>query len=135
MEYGERLREAERLEKENQALLTTPLMSEGNISPMQVGLFSPRQKARWQRDAMAKMSLMHTIKQLRQTDEEIAIDEAHIQANHEKERQATLDILQGKIDFIHSLGVMSHKKNGKLKPSYQRTIDIYEEEKQRLIMC
>lgn len=126
MEYKERLIEADRLEWGNQALLATPLMSEGSISPMQVGLFSPRQKARWMKDTMAKMTLEHTIKQLRRTDEAIAMDEARIQANCEKERQSTINILKSKIDFMHSLGIMSHKKNGELKPAYQRTIEGYE---------
>ena len=128
MEYQERLREAERLARENRAILATPLMSEGNISPMQVGLFSPRQKARWQKDTMAKMALEHTIKQLRRSDKEIAKDEERLANNQEKERRATLAILQGKIDFIHSLGNMSHNKQGKLRPTYQRTIEGYQQE-------
>lgn len=126
MEYQERLAEAKKLEQDNQALLSTPLMSEGNISPMQVGMFSPRAKARWQKDAMAKMDLEYTIKQLRRTDEELAFDEKRKQANIEEERLATIDILKSKIAFIHNLGVMSHRKNGKLKPPYQRTIDDYQ---------
>lgn len=125
MTYQERLLEADRLTRENQALLSTPLMSEGNISPMQVGLFSRRQKERWQKNTMDKMALDHTIKQLRRTDAEIAIDEARIQARHDTERRSTIAILHSKIDFIHGLGVMSHRKNGKLKPLYQRTIDGY----------
>ncbi|KKN09086.1 hypothetical protein LCGC14_1049970 [marine sediment metagenome] len=132
MTYQDRLQEAERLTKDNQALLSTPLMSEGSISPMQVGLFSPRQKARWQSDAMAKMTLDRTIKRLRRTDEELAINEKRIAVNEEKERQATLVILQGKIDFIHGLGCMSHNKRGKLRPTYQRTIEGYQYEIDKL---
>lgn len=132
MTYEERLKEALQLEKDNQALLGTPLMSEGNISPMQVGLFSPRQKARWQRDAMAKMALEHRIRQLRRTDEEIADNERRIADNHRKERLATITILQSKIAFIHNLGIMSHRKDGKLKPSYRRTIEGYQLEISKL---
>ena len=128
MDYKERIVEATKLEKENQALLSTPLMSEGSMSPTQVGLFSKRQKARWQKDTMAKMSLEHTIKQLRRTDVEIAENEARIRDNQEKEKQSILIILQSKIDFIHELGGMSHKKNGQLKPPYQITVDHYREE-------
>ena len=128
MKCEERLLEADKLTQENQALLATPLMSEGNISPMQVGMLSRRQKERWQKDAMAKMALDHTIKQLRRIDEEVAFDQKRIDANNEKERQATLVILQNKIDFIYGLGRMSHNARGKLKPSYQRTIDGYQQE-------
>ena len=132
MNYRERLEEADRLERVNQAILSTPLMSEGSISPMQVGMFSHRQKERWQKDTMAKMTLERAIKQLRWTDEEVASDEARIQNNLEKERLATIDILRGKINFLHGLGRMSHKVNGKLKPLYQRTIDEYHQEIERL---
>lgn len=122
MNYQERTAEAEKLKRENQALLSTPLMSEGSISPMQVGLFSAGAKARWQKDAMAKMALNCTIKQLCRTDEEIAIDEERIVTRRKQECENTLVILQSKIDFIHSLGAVSHKKNGALKPLYQRTV-------------
>ena len=128
MNYQERLTESKRLEQENQVILSTPLMSEGNISPMQVGMFSARQKARWQRDAMAKMTLESTIKQLRLTDEEIAIRERSTSAKQEAERQATIVILKSKIDFIHNLGTMSHNKNGKLRPAYLRTVEGYQQE-------
>jgi len=132
MEYQERLVEADRLRDENQAVLSTPLMSEGNISPMQVGMFSPRQKARWQANAMEKMAIEHTIKRLLRSDEEIAYDEKRIADNQEKERQSTLAILQSKIDFIYSLKRMAYKKNGELKVSYQRTVEGYQGEISKL---
>jgi hypothetical protein len=34
-------------------------------------------------------------------------------------------ILHGKIEFIHSLGGMSHLANGKLKKGYQAQVDLY----------
>ena len=132
MTYEERLKEAKKLKQENQAILSTPLMSEGSISPMQVGMFSPRQKARWQKDAMAKMTIERNIKLLLRSDEEIAIDEARIKANLEKERLATLAIIQSKIDFIYGLAGMAYNKNGKLRPSYQRTVDAYQQELEAL---
>ena len=36
--------------------------------------------------------------------------------------------LTRQISFIKSLGRMSHKENGTLKPSYQRTVDLYQAE-------
>ena len=130
--YKERLAEAEKLRRDNQALLSTPLMSEGNISPMQVGMFSARQKERWQSNAMAKMSLDHTIKQLCRTDEEIAIDEKRKQSILEEERVATIAIIENKINFIYSLGRMAYSENGKLRIGYKRTIDGYQQELDKL---
>ena len=132
MTCQERLEQAKKLEQDNQALLSTPLMSEGSISPMQVGLFSPRAKARWQKDTMAKMELEYTIKQLRRTDEEIACDEKRIASFQERERKAILVTLQSKIDFYHGLGCISHNKYGKLRPAYQRTIDAIQREISKL---
>ena len=34
--------------------------------------------------------------------------------------------LESSIAFIEGLGRMSHRENGKLKPSYQRTVDEYQ---------
>ena len=36
--------------------------------------------------------------------------------------------LMSQISFIESLGGMSHRRNGNLKPSYQRTVDLYQAE-------
>ena len=36
--------------------------------------------------------------------------------------------LMGQISFIESLGKMSHRENGTLKLSYQRTVDLYQAE-------
>jgi len=125
MNYQDRLKEVEQLEKDNREILATPLMSEGNISPMQVGLFSPRQKAKWQSNAMAKMNLLSRIKELKRTDLEIMECD-----NKKKEqiKQERITQLKNQIDTINNLGVMSHSKNGKLKPKYQRTIEECENE-------
>jgi len=127
-----RLAEAKRLEDENREILATPLMSEGEISPMQVGLFSARQKARWQKNAQAKMGLQFKIKQLRRSDEEIASAEKISQDITEKERLSSIEIIKGKIAFIEGLGRMSHKPNGQLRIGYQRTVDSYNAEIEKL---
>jgi len=130
MNYTERLKEAERLERENVALLSTPLMSEGNISPMQVGLFSHRQKERWQKAVSAKMNLETRIKELRYTDKEVThweVIEAQVI------REARISQLERQIEDIESLGAMSHKPNGELKLAYKRTLDIAQAELKDLL--
>ncbi len=129
MTREERLAEAARLERENRSILATPLMSEGNISPMQVGMFSPRQKAKYQADASTKMNLEAQIRYLRKSDEEIQRD-IIFRAN--KEREARISQLKRQISDIEGLGLMSHLPNGKLKVGYQRTVDIAKQELQAL---
>ena len=132
MIYEERLAEARRLEQENQVVLATPFMSEGSISPMQVGLFSSRQKIRWQKDAMRKMDLDSQIRQLRLTDAELAVIEQRRSEKAREEKVAQCAIYQKKVAFIEGLGRMSHKLIGRLKGSYQRIVDGYELELARL---
>ena len=132
MTYQERLEEAKRLEQENRILLSTPLMSEGTISPMQVGMFSRRQKERWQKNGMAKMALEASIRRLRLTDDELAEIQHRKDEDAKKQLEAQRIIYQSKINFIEGLGRMSHKENGHLKFPYQRTIDQYKIELAKL---
>ncbi len=129
MTREERLAEADRLERENRSILATALMSEGNISPMQVGMFSRRQKAKWQADASAKMRLEAQIRYLRKSDEEIQRD---ITFKANKEREARISQLKRQISDIEGFGPMTHLPNGKLKVGYQRTVDIAKQELQAL---
>ena len=82
MNYNERQQEIKRLQEENKAILATPLMSEGNISPMQVGLMSEREKKNWQANAQEKMAIESQIRLLNRTDEEILADQ-----KEQKEKQ------------------------------------------------
>jgi len=122
MTKAEREAEIARLKAENQAVLSTPLMSEGGISPMQVGMMSPRQKGKWQRDAQQRMGIELRIKQLRASDEELAAVE---KAKADKEREGRISQLNRQIADLKSMGI---GKSGKLKPSYQRTLDIAQAE-------
>ncbi len=50
------------------------------------------------------------------------------QAGVGKARQSKVDGLNRNIEFIESLGRMSHKPNGQLRISYQRAVDHYKAE-------
>lgn len=51
----------------------------------------------------------------------------------ETERQSKIASIDAQIRTIENLGQMSHGRNGKLKPKYQRTVDIYNQEKAELL--
>jgi len=122
MTKAEREAEITQLKTENRAVLSTPLMSEGGVSPMQVGMMSKRQKERWQKDAMERMDIEARIKQLRASDEELATVE---KARVDREREGRISQLNRQIADLKSIGI---GKSGKMRPSYQRTLDIAEAE-------
>ena len=51
---------------------------------------------------------------------------------NDKETQSKIQIIKGKIDFINSLGSLSHMKNGKLKKGYQIQVDEYNQQLEQL---
>lgn len=55
------------------------------------------------------------------------------QAKVDSAKQSKIDGLNRNIEFIESLGRMSHKPNGKLKISYQRAVDSYKDELRGII--
>lgn len=71
MTVEERKAEVERLKKENASILATPLMSEGSISPFQVGAMGRQQRRRWEKNVSLKMDVESRIKTL-ESDERIA---------------------------------------------------------------
>ena len=109
-----------RLREHHKSALATPLMSEGNISPMQVGMFSPRQKAQWQDKVQEKMAVESRIRELSKSDEELQRDNRQAEL---KKAAGEKQQIESYHKTVHSLGPMSHKANGNLKPSYQRVID------------
>ena len=109
-----------RLREHHKAALATPLMSEGNISPMQVGMFSSRQKAQWQDKVQEKMAVESRIRELSKSDEELQRDNRQAEL---KKAAGEKQQIESYHKTVHSLGPMSHKANGNLKPSYQRVID------------
>ena len=50
-----------------------------------------------------------------------------------KKAKSDLQILDNKIAFIESLGPMSHKKNGELKIGYQRSVDDYNAQRDKIL--
>ena len=121
MTYQERLDEATKLEVEHRSILATPTLFDGNISPMQIGMMSKRQLKRWKEDNASKYFLEKKIRYLRRTDEEIGREQRQVESAKVEGR---LNQLYRQRDDIERLGVMSHRKNGELKPVYQRTMDI-----------
>jgi len=91
MTFNERQEEIKRLREVNKAVLATPLMSEGNISPYQVGLMSKNQYKKWQQNAQDKMMIESQIRLLNRTDEEIKADEDR---QPEKNKRIMLDIIE-----------------------------------------
>jgi hypothetical protein len=79
MTRAERQAEVARLKAENQAVLATPLLSEGSISPWQVGAMGKQQRARWEKNAMLRMDVESRIKTL-ESDERIARAKARAEA-------------------------------------------------------
>lgn len=128
MTYIERQAEINRLRTEYKDVIATPLMSEGNISPDQVGMFSKREGKRWQNNAMLKMNIEARIKSLSRTDTEIETSEKVLNLNNARSRLLQID---RQIEDLASVGI---GKNGKLKPTYQRTLDIVTNEKQQIII-
>ena len=125
MTFAERLAEIERIKTDNREILATPLMSEGNISPDQVGMFSKRQGEKWLNNAMERMRLESLIKQLSKTDDELRVI---VQDEQDKEANNRITQIIARIRDINSWGRMTHRENGKLKPKWQREIDTLNEE-------
>jgi len=117
MDVMEREIEVQRLREENKAILSTPLLSEGSISPAQVGMFSKRQGRQWINNAQRRMQVESQIKELQLTDEQIASNEA--EAQREANESRILQI-QRQMQDIQNIGI---GKNGKLRPKYQRVCD------------
>ncbi len=117
MNKDEREKEIEKLRNENKKALSTPLMSEGNISPFQVSRMSERQKREYQENAQTRLRIEAKIKELQRSDEQIEKDEYQKEIDAAKSR-----ILQAsvRIEYLTRLGSGSR---GKIRPKYQREID------------
>lgn len=108
------------LKIENAAVLSTPLFSEGGISPTQVWRMSHRQFMTLKANQQKRMEIESQIRQLSKTDEQLA-REARIELNTRHAKLAAS--LRSRIKTIEELGRMSHKPNGALKIGYQRAVD------------
>jgi len=118
MTYEERLAKARKLEQDNRNILATPSPSAGEISPYQIGMMSKREHSQFMDNLVKKNAIEAQIKQLRLTDEELASREA---TRTTKEKSGRILQLQRQIEDLKAVGV---GKAGKIRPSYQRTIEI-----------
>ena len=54
-------------------------------------------------------------------------------ARLDEKTKSEINKIENQIKTIENLGSMSHGKNGKLKPSYQRTVDVYRSQIEKLV--
>lgn len=127
LDATERAMEIQRLRKENAAILATPLLSEGSISPAQVGMMSKRQGKQYVHNAQERMRIEAQIRELQLTDEQLVSNKAvaQVEANNGRILQ-----IKRQIEDIINVGI---GKNGKLKPSYQKLYDKLQTEREELI--
>ena len=115
MSKAERLAEIVRLREECRVILATPMLSEGSISPDQVGMMSKRQHTQWEDDVMLRMGVEAEIRRLQRTDEEIAAADAR---RAEDARRSRIAGLKARIAALRHVG---QGKRG-LRPTYARAI-------------
>lgn len=118
MTSDERALEVERLREQFRAELATPLMSEGSLSPAQLGRMSQKQRAKYQRDAQTRMRVEARIRELRRSDDELAKDR---QSAIRKKAKSELSQLSRLVKDLLRVGVSG--KTGKLRPIFQRQIE------------
>lgn len=126
LNYDERQAEIKRLQEQHKEALSVPLMSEGTISPYQVGLMSNRQRVKWQTLAQIKMQVESQIRLLSRTDSEIQQAE---QAESKRKNE-------GRINQIDSLvSIMSRfvGKKGKILPKYAKEIQRLQAERESIL--
>jgi hypothetical protein len=116
----DRQKQIETIKSEKRNVLATPLMSEGAISPMQVGMMSSRQKQKWSDNAQEKMKLESQMRELALSDEVLTT----------REKQKALKDAQSKISGLNrNLDVFQtafKTRSGKPTKSAQATIDIHQ---------
>jgi transposase len=130
MTQQKRQAEIERLKSENAAVLNVPMISEGNISSTQINRMGKKQFQKWQDDVSRCFEIRSQIRQLSKSDEEIAKEERELEAKRKQELRLSHERY---IATIEGLGLMTHRKNGKLKPSYQVAVDAAREEIAKLL--
>ena len=100
MTRTERDERIQQLTRENAAILSTPLMSEGAISPTQINRMGGQAREQWQRHGQHKMMLQAEIRNLRRSDEEL-------RADHEwqmrREADSTEAVARSRYQFLKSL--------------------------------
>lgn len=116
MTQDERNAKIQQLRQEHREALSTPLMSEGSISPYQVGCMSKRQKEHWQKMVNERFDVEREIRLLSRTDAQIEQDERNAQDRKNKARLTQIDSM---IQLLSGF----KGKNGKTLPKYAREIE------------
>lgn len=99
----ERQAEIARLRAENRDALATPLMSEGGLSPAQLGRMSKRQREQYSTRAQRRMIVEAQIRDLSRSDEVIANEERE---NEEKARQEQIERLRRSAKNLRDLAAL-----------------------------
>ncbi len=107
-----------------------PIVPGIDIGPDQVRRMSDRQKEKNSEAILKGNEILREIKQLVKPDIQVAQEQ---DAESVRKASSRLTQINGQIRTINGLGVMSHKPNGELKPKYQRTVDIYEQERSEIL--
>jgi len=119
--------EIERLKKENADILSTPLLSEGSISPYQVSRMSKRQKNIWMGKAQKRMEIESQIKELSKSNEQLRAEHHKEIVRRNKDRLLQIE------RRVEDLERICMGKRGKIKPSYQKEIDRLKVEKETIL--
>ena len=125
MNTEERQAEIKRLKEEHKEALSAPKMSEGNISPFQVGMMSERQWKKWSDNVQESFDVEYKIKLLNRTDRQIESDEREEQARKNKSR---LSQINSRIELLSNF----KGKNGKIRPKYKKEIERLSAEKESI---
>ncbi len=120
MTHEQRQAEIKHIQTEHRDILSTPLISEGNIDPDAISAMSDRKKKAWGEASETKLGLLATMHALSATDADIA--ERKLSRARDKVRDAE-DSAENHIRWFAGLGRMAHKKNGDLKIGYVRSIE------------
>lgn len=116
-----------RLREQHSAVLATPLMSEGSVSPAQLGMMSSRQQERYRANAQKRMEVESQIRDLSRTDEQI---EAERKRLDDKAKSGRIAQLERRIQDLGTVGVS--RATGRMRPTYQREIDAAKAELETL---
>jgi len=115
---GSNAEKIEKLKSENAKVLATPLMSEGNISPAQLGMMSKGQLKEYHDNVSKKLEIESQIKELQKPSSQVAAEK---EAKDAAETKSRIEALHNKIqDFKH---VGTSATTGKIRPTYQKEID------------
>lgn len=104
----------------DKAALATPLLMEGNVSLYQLSRLSARQQKKREKNVCIKFAAESRIKALRNPEDE----RGYFTRTETKRLLSSIGSNESHIRFMKSIGI---GKRGKIKPTYQRVIDEYQQ--------